>query len=864
MRPAPTPAMVGFSSARMSSCELSVPRFLHDYWRKQVLAKGFGSIPLELRLLRADWRFQCISGTSISKKRGGDVAACRICQCPISAFLKYIRNLQEISVVIEGVIIRLPRWLAWYGRVSILLLAVFVLAGCLRKHDEGYFLKTGKEFREKKDYPRALLQFKNAAQVKPTDPEPYYQAGLTHLRTGDYRSAVAAYKKAVGLNPKHAGAQLGLAQLMAASRDKGVATEAQERAKAVVKDAPDNDAALNILALTELNLGQTKDAQKHLEEAFQKFPQNLKVAANLASMKLSQRDFKGAEEILTKAAAEAPKSAKPPVALGRLYAMRHNFPEAERQFLHALEIDPKYAVALLDLADLQMLEGAIDRAEQTYKRIAALPEGEYKHAHAVFLFRQGRNETAIAEFEKLFQQDHHARATRTRLVEAYLRTGKLANAVTLLTAVLKENGKDQDALLQRAEISIIGKNFKQAEEDLDSVLHLQPDSAEAHYLLSAAHDARGAQRSRKEELAKALELHPAMLQARLELAQCYIASGNFRNAMDLLEQAPPAQQQTLGAIVQRNWALAGLQNWADLRKSIDQGLALARTPDLLLQDGMFRMQQKDYAGARSSLEEGLKKAKDPRLLKALAGTYMAQNQRSAALRAIEEQVAQAPKSAELKCFLGQWLLATGSPQRAKAAFLAARELAPKFIDADLGLAQTDVATGNLNAATQRLTGLLGSAGENPKIRLMLGTIEESANSPDRAVEQYRKALQSDPENIMALNNLAFLLVDQGELNEALGLAQKAMELAPGEASVEDTLGWALFHKGMYKEAVQHFKNAFSKQSVPRIQYHLAMAYVMVGDDDLGQQAYLSALKTSPNAPEARLAGQIVARGRTRF
>src|SRR6202040_2990855 len=133
-------------------------------------------------------------------------------------------------------------------------------------------------------------------------------------------------------------------------------------------------------------------------------------------------------------------------------------------------------------------------------------------------------------------------------------------------------------------------------------------------------------------------------------------------------RAGAAQQQTLGAIVQRNWALAGLQSWVGLRRSIDQGLALARTPELLLQDGMLRMQQKDYAGARSSLESGLKLGKDPRLLKALAGTCMARNQRSSALRAIEAQVAEAPKSPEAQCFLGQWLLASGAPQQAKAAF----------------------------------------------------------------------------------------------------------------------------------------------------------------------------------------------------
>src|SRR5512132_2250682 len=79
--------------------------------------------------------------------------------------------------------------------------AVFSLA-CARSPEakEARFLKAGKEQYQRKDYNRAILQFKNAIQAMPKDPEPYYQLGLSYMATGDLRTAVACFRKATELN----------------------------------------------------------------------------------------------------------------------------------------------------------------------------------------------------------------------------------------------------------------------------------------------------------------------------------------------------------------------------------------------------------------------------------------------------------------------------------------------------------------------------------------------------------------------------------------------------------------------------------------------------------------------------------------
>src|ERR1035438_2689295 len=77
------------------------------------------------------------------------------------------------------------------------------------------YLASGKKLIEKKDYRRAVLEFKNGLRAKPRDAELYYQLGMAYLGGQDIGEGALCLRKAIELNPKHVGAQLGLAQLLA-------------------------------------------------------------------------------------------------------------------------------------------------------------------------------------------------------------------------------------------------------------------------------------------------------------------------------------------------------------------------------------------------------------------------------------------------------------------------------------------------------------------------------------------------------------------------------------------------------------------------------------------------------------------------
>ena len=107
------------------------------------------------------------------------------------------------------------------GRTAVAVLAAIVLCGCLRSPEqkEAAYLARGKEYYAKKDYARAILQFRNAAAVKPKDAEPFYQLGLAYMMARDGDSAMAAFGKALERNHDHLESQLKMAELLSTRTD---------------------------------------------------------------------------------------------------------------------------------------------------------------------------------------------------------------------------------------------------------------------------------------------------------------------------------------------------------------------------------------------------------------------------------------------------------------------------------------------------------------------------------------------------------------------------------------------------------------------------------------------------------------------
>jgi len=144
------------------------------------------------------------------------------------------------------------------------------------------------------------------------------------------------------------------------------------------------------------------------------------------------------------------------------------------------------------------------------------------------------------------------------------------------------------------------------------------------------------------------------------------------------------------------------------------------------------------------------------------------------------------------------------------------------------------------------------APQNIQTLLLLGGAQLSTQRLEDAKESYRAALKLDSGNLEALNNLAFLVADTGgSLDEALRLATQALQKAPKQANITDTMGYIYMKMRKSETALQVFRN-LSKQypTNPTFHYHEGLVLLDVGNLLEAKTELQAALAAKPAAPLA--------------
>jgi tetratricopeptide (TPR) repeat protein len=90
--------------------------------------------------------------------------------------------------------------------------------------------------------------------------------------------------------------------------------------------------------------------------------------------------------------------------------------------------------------------------------------------------------------------------------------------------------------------------------------------------------------------------------------------------------------------------------------------------------------------------------------------------------------------------------------------------------------------------------------------------------PAAAVTKISQVLELDNNNPVALNNLAYYLARETP-DEVLRLGQRALELAPENPGIQDTLGWIYYRKGIYGLAAEHLKTAAKRDPTALREFH---------------------------------------------
>ena len=135
---------------------------------------------------------------------------------------------------------------------------------------------------------------------------------------------------------------------------------------------------------------------------------------------------------------------------------------------------------------------------------------------------------------------------------------------------------------------------------------------------------------------------------------------------------------------------------------------------------------------------------------------------------------------------------------------------------------------------------------------MVAQILYMQNRSAEAKKAYSDVLTLDPKAAVAANNLAWIYAEEGSnLEEALRLAQLAVEAMPDDAAAHDTLGWVYYKRDSAALAVREFDRSIELDGKSAdYHYRLALAQVKAGQPQRAKDSLGSALRLNPNLSAA--------------
>lgn len=109
---------------------------------------------------------------------------------------------------------------------------------------------------------------------------------------------------------------------------------------------------------------------------------------------------------------------------------------------------------------------------------------------------------------------------------------------------------------------------------------------------------------------------------------------------------------------------------------------------------------------------------------------------------------------------------------------------------------------------------------------------EKLNKVDDMERLLRRVIELKPDHHHAYNALGYSLAERNvRLPEAKALIQKALEIAPGEPFITDSLGWVEYRSGNREEALRLLRGAYRSRPDPEIAAHLGEVLWVSGQRD---------------------------------
>jgi tetratricopeptide (TPR) repeat protein len=252
--------------------------------------------------------------------------------------------------------------------------------------------------------------FKKALAIDPKFAEAQVNLGVLYSQQGKNEEAAALFQQAIKNDAKYTKAYVNLGLLMA---QRGAFAQAEQQFRSAIQIDPSYAESYSALGMLQAKTGRGVDARENFEKAVALEPESAQAHLNLGIALVDQFDRAGGLKEFSAAARLDPNLSAAHYNLGRFFFENGKYEDADRELETAVRLQPNSVGALYFLALTARQENQLDRSTELLQKVVAL---QSDNADAEYLLgqnleRSGDTAAAIRHWKRALKADpNHSQA----------------------------------------------------------------------------------------------------------------------------------------------------------------------------------------------------------------------------------------------------------------------------------------------------------------------------------------------------------------------------------------------------------------------------------------------------------------------
>lgn len=711
----------------------------------------------------------------------------------------------------------------------------------------------------------AIRAYQEALKRKPDDLVSHLSLATLYVLTRQFDAAQREIDAAHKIEPGALQLRLVRGQLYFAQQKFAAA---RDQLQQVLKFAPKLGQAVLLMGATQYALGAFEQAETHLTTFLDAAPGSAYARTLLASVYLkTRRPDRALDTLRPLLTAEPPNPAALALA-GEAHMQRREPARAAEYLEKAAKVAPHAAGVRTELALSRLAAGDIDRGMVELEAAAGLAGSPAQTDLALITAYLARREfdKALGAIAVLEKKDPKNPLVHNLRGGAYLGKNDVPAARRAFGQALALDAGYYPAAANLAQLDMRDKNPKAARARFEGVLAADKASVPAMMGLAALERAAGNEQAMLDWVKRAAAADPKALAPRGALVHYHLGKNAPAQALAVAREA-----QTANPAAPEAMELLGIAQLAAGEKD-NAVVTFTKLAEMAPHAAGVHVRLAAAQAAKGSLTDARRSYTralelNPDLADAHVGLIqldLKEQLGADALRRARQLQARQPRSPLGHVLEGDILASQKDPAGATAAYQRAFDLG-KSTMVMMKLHGSLYAAGKGGEAEAKAAQWLKDQPKDQAMRSYLADHYLKAGHNQPAIAQYQAILQAAPNDVVALNNLAWLYQQEKD-PRARATAERAYQLSPDTPSIADTLGWIEVQQGDVKRGIGLLQKALAAApDTAEIRWHLAYALHKSGDDARARQELErlinSGLAFGAESEARRLLADLKAKGR---